>query len=1213
LFSIDTEAEGRTLLVSNWDGTYSFTGAVRDLSGGLDENQSGGLHLHFNLPGRTSDIETILDATLDNGVYTIEDTTLVASELFESLVKENKLYFDAHSIDYPNGEIRSQLRPLANYYYTATLNGQHAIDNSDSPAQGKINLDLTADKGVYYGSYNNLSFPIGDESETSQIGFNDVFEPLSAEYPLSLVKSNSTSGEWSAIDNIYRFSQSDLDELQNNSIHLASSDIFDNVAFRGTDGSEDVFSATSSFIAVSGVVQEPIELYRAYLSGYQEKSPVVSRGQGFVELVLQGNVLTVEGSFDNMEGALANVLSGGAHIQIGLAGDDGPIMHSLDVDTGVDGTSGVINEFDNIFELTEAEIAQLRNRSTYINIYSERYSTGELRGQILPLAENYFLSAVTASQSHDAAYSLDGGQFVIEVYSDSIFISGSVDHTADATYGLYVGLAGLEGQKIIDLNPIINIDNDRAFFNADQNSIENTPGLLALLSNREVYISTEDGPNNINLRGQVLPEIKSAFYSNLSGLKTVSISNSLSQGRMITELGKTNSISISGSVSNLEGLLSDMILYSGLPGQDGAIVNTLIPTVGSDMTEGILTAQNNTYTVSAEILEDLVARELYLQANTENETVGEVRGQCMALAPMYAESVITGSQISSDVSSQAHGLIEMEIHPQEINALGSVTNLPLEIEEVEYINMSSALDGPILRSMIWDNPADGVVTMSIEDNQQIYSESLIGEIESNRVSVIVRSPEHPSGAARGILMPPAQGLYIAPLSSAALTERTDNPGAGTAMLILRNDTEVKFVAGVVGIPTNSLRFRFGKGLPAVVDENPFNYLGFQPTPMGVIFNNNNVNNFTDQIISDIRSGLHHVKISSNTNNAFIDHVRGQIMPIGYQSYQGTFTNYHPQGATSSLGFGKIKATLNGTVISIEGHTTIDDSEVNLAWIGIGGVNEDGLPVYPVEITGQDILMQRIETFGGDDLVRLANKEMYIVIATDEFPDGAIRAQLMPDINYYPSPNTIDTPLDNANIVLQGDSSQLVTIEWTEIESPDDLKYVWELSEDENFEEVLLRVDRGDNNFISFTYDELDSLLRTDLGLVLGDDVNLFHRVVTTDGSEDTYGQSFGVTITIDEFVNVDELVINGLEEANLLPNITYHGQSLLMLNMSERKELTLEVISMNGVNLLHQNIETQIGTQHIELSMDNAAAGKYKMVLRDEHGAIKTLDWIIIQ
>jgi len=1316
--SINTQAKGRSLLVSNWDGSYSLTGSIKNLTGGLDNTTSEGMHLHFGLPGQSNDVEIEVLSSANNFDYTIEENLLDASEEFEMFLRENKIYFDVNSIGYPYGEIRSHLRPLSNYYYSATLNGQHVIANSDSPASGKLNVDVTNGRAVYYGSYHNLSFPLGDENEASQLGYNFVFESMSNVRPLLLSKTDVSAGTWNATDNTFVLEQADRDALENKFVHIAATDIFDNIIFRGrvladinrfantsnstpsitgdtlriegdlsvvydcnwaiatddedlmykyqlsmdslfenliyeqnslnqnevtisfvqlqnsldnagvaagdtvelfqriyiTDGSEDIYSPSSNFVAIRGIVEEPKEFFRAYLSGYQERSPVVSRGQGNINLVLQGNLLTISGTYDNLEGALAEQLNGGAHVQIGLAGEDGPIMFALNVSSSADATSGVINEFENIYQLSEEQIEIVRNREAYINIYSERFLTGELRGQILPQADNYYNASITASQFRDPSYSLDVGHLVLEVYADSIWVSGAIDHSEGNEYAIYLGLAGDEGQKIMDLDPIIDMDNEIALFIPGENKIANTSGMQVLMQNREIYVANNENTNGVKLRGQILPEIRAAFYSNLSGLKTVNISNSLAQGRIMVELGKENKVSFSGVASNFQGLVSDMFLSLGLPGIEGSMVTTLTPILSMDETTISLTTANNTISISDDLIGNLMDRELYIQTNSDNELAGEIRGQILALSPMYAESIITGSQVSADNSSQAHGLIEMEIHPQEINLLGSVSALPMEVDDVEYISASAALDGSILRSLNWEKNTDGDVTMGINENRQLYNETFVSEVESNRISIRVHSPQSPMGAARGILMPPAQALFIAPLSAAALTERTINSGHGVAMLVLRNDTQVKFLAGVDVIPTNSLRFRFAKGLPGVFDDNPFTYLGFLPNDFGGLsFNNNNINNFTEQIINDIRQGLHHVKISSSSNNDFEDYLRGQLLPIGYQSYQGTFTNYHPQGSTFSNEFGKVKAILNGTILSVEGHISIEESEVINVWIGQGGVNENSNLIYPIEISGEDILLQEIEAFGGDDLVNLANKQLNIVIATDEFPNGEIRAQLIPDINYYPSEVTIEVPIDNTNIVLQGDSSQLLTIEWVELESQDDLKYIWELSTDYNFEDIVMRVDRNANDFISFTYDELDSLFRTDFDLELGETVNLIHRVVVTDGSEDVYGDPYDISFTLDEFVDVDEFDIDGLENATLLPNFTYDGQTTLVLDLSKNKKLNIDIVNINRALLYSQEIEGNIGRQIIELGPLNLSSGKYQVIISNNIGSIKVLDWIIMK
>lgn len=1320
LRSIDTDAEGRAMLVSKWDDTYSFTGAVKNLTGGLNTDIAGGMHLHIGLPGDNGDIETIITSVANDSDYNVEENVINSTIQFDSLQSVNALYFNVHSVDFPNGEIRSQMRPLSNYYYTTTLNGKHVIDDSNSDALGKIYLDVSGNRSTYYGSYRGLSFPINGASTASAIGFNFVYENFIANQNLEIVVGNSNSGEWIAEDNMQITSQNTFDGFENKLAHIAVSDVFDNVALRGrlleeinqfpnasdlspstpndtlliegiltdaytstwtnaiddedlmykiqistspvfldviyegntldqntftisfvqlqsalasagvmsgdtldlyqrvyvTDGSEDTFGNVSSFTAINGLVEEPIESYRVYLSGYQQTSPVTSRGQGSVDIMLQGNVMTVEGSFEGMESSIADQLNGGAHIQIGLAGEDGPIMYSLNVDSGADESSGNINEFENIFEITNEELEIIKRKEAYISIYSDRYSTGELRGQILPIADDYFISALTTSQMLDPDYSLDVGQIVMEIYSDSIWITGAIHHSTNenTNYALYVGLAGQEGQKIINLNAVINLDGGVARFESGNNQLENTAGLLALIENREVYIATSSTEGVLNLRGQILPEIRSAFYAHLSGLKTTSISNSLSQGRVIMELGEEDVLSFTGNVAGLEKQFSDMMLHLGLPGMDGDIVGPMSAIQSMDLENYSLIAQNNTLTITDEILDAVIARELYLQVNTDDELVGEVRGQFMAMAPIYAESIITGSQISADRSSQAHGIVEMEIHPQEMNALGSISGLPLEIDDVDYLNASAALEGDLLGSMIWQNPNDGVATMSLEDNRRLYNAEFVDDMINNRISIRVSTPEYTLGAARGILMPLAQGLYVAPLSGATLRTNTINSGAGIAMLVLRNDTEIKFVAGIDAIPTNSLRFRFGKGYPGVVDDNPFNFLGFQPNGTGgVIYNNNNINNFTSQIINDIRAGLHHVKISSSSNNSFVDHVRGQMMPIGYQSYQGTFTDYHPQGATDSDDFGKVKATLNGTRISLEGNISLDGAQVTSAWIGVGGVNDDSVPIYPIAVIGEDMPLQSVETFGSEDIASLANKELHIVIATDEYPDGAVRAQLMPDINYYPAAVTIDNPVDGASIIIEGDSSQILTIDWVEIESPDPLKYVWILSRDQFFQDILLKVDRKDNDFISFTYAQMDSLLREDIGLDIGDATTVYHQVVTTDGSEDVSSEIYELTLTLDELVSVAEISIAGLEDVKLMPNLTYGGSTTLYLELTNRKDLSLDILGIDGKLMYNTSVQGVTGNQSINLAVNHLSAGKYQVILSDTQGGKVVLDWIVMK
>ena len=115
------------------------------------------------------------------------------------------------------------------------------------------------------------------------------------------------------------------------------------------------------------------EVYRARLSPMPTTPQTVNTilGEGEVILTLNGNSLTVDGTFTGMSSAAT-----GAHIHNGPPAQPGPVIHTLEVSQA---TNGSIN---GTISLTEEQGEALINHEFYIQIHSECNPPGELRGWV---------------------------------------------------------------------------------------------------------------------------------------------------------------------------------------------------------------------------------------------------------------------------------------------------------------------------------------------------------------------------------------------------------------------------------------------------------------------------------------------------------------------------------------------------------------------------------------------------------------------------------------------------------------------------------------------------------------------------------------------------------------------------------------------------------------------------------------------------------------
>ncbi|MFO7846511.1 MAG: CHRD domain-containing protein [Balneolaceae bacterium] len=113
------------------------------------------------------------------------------------------------------------------------------------------------------------------------------------------------------------------------------------------------------------------------LAGFHQTPPVRTAGMGFLLVELRGDSLTVSGEFHDLSNAYRS-----AYIQYGAPGKNGHRLFKLNSISGDDLQSGTFESDENQFKLTESQRDAISKGLLYINIASDRYRLGEIRGQI---------------------------------------------------------------------------------------------------------------------------------------------------------------------------------------------------------------------------------------------------------------------------------------------------------------------------------------------------------------------------------------------------------------------------------------------------------------------------------------------------------------------------------------------------------------------------------------------------------------------------------------------------------------------------------------------------------------------------------------------------------------------------------------------------------------------------------------------------------------
>ncbi len=116
------------------------------------------------------------------------------------------------------------------------------------------------------------------------------------------------------------------------------------------------------------------------LSGNNEVPAVTTTASGTANATLDGDELSVSGTYSGLSSALFEVSGSSAHVHNAPTGENGPIVFNLTVNASNGSFSGTKT-------LTDSEKDAFAAGRFYVNIHTENHNGGELRGQFSNIVE----------------------------------------------------------------------------------------------------------------------------------------------------------------------------------------------------------------------------------------------------------------------------------------------------------------------------------------------------------------------------------------------------------------------------------------------------------------------------------------------------------------------------------------------------------------------------------------------------------------------------------------------------------------------------------------------------------------------------------------------------------------------------------------------------------------------------------------------------------
>lgn len=554
---------------------------------------------------------------------------------------------------------------------------------------------------------------------------------------------------------------------------------------------------------------DPVDAtFVAILNGQQElPCPVTTTGFGNVTAELSGNTLTVSGSFSNLEADFDANIAGGAHLHAGMAGSGGPIVFLLDTDVDDDLRGGSFAAQSNTFELTDGQVDTLQAQGLYVNIHTTAHAAGEIRGQLLPSADDYSMAFLTGANENPSVMTPAIGGVAATLSGNTLTVSGSFSNLqgtiATEIQGgahIHTGLAGRNGPIAFPLTLEINDDQTGAVLPAAGNVFTLSDEQVAALDMQMLYVNIHsEFERSGEIRGQLLPYSVATFYVEASGHQARPVPvNTTGNGKLMLSLFADSTLSVSGSIDDLQSPIATQIqggghLHFGLAGQSGPIDFVLNLSIEEDATGALLLPAENTVTLTGDQLESIYLREHYANFHTDAVPTGEIRGQVMNLATNYYGSNLGGiNENPNAIKTTGNGFLLYEVCGNELVATGSFTDLISDFDASimggSHLHLGDAgSNGPIaqvLNANVADDLRSGFYRA--EENRFTLDSAQLAALMTGGLYFNLHSLNYPAGEIRGQLLKddnafPTEPIILTPEDGAEVevTEGDDGESAGT--------------------------------------------------------------------------------------------------------------------------------------------------------------------------------------------------------------------------------------------------------------------------------------------------------------------------------------------------------------------------------------------------------------------------------------------------
>ncbi len=325
------------------------------------QNLSGamtGAKLHIGAVGNVGAEVVNLSSFIDGNVITasLVPTTALLNSLFAG-----EIYLNIETAAHPNGELRSQVRLLKGLTFEAQSDGAQMVPPIANEGQSICIMRLSPKLDTLF--YDVVLDKIITNIDYSHLHVGDYGDPYGA---LQVDLSNSIVGH--RIKGIKRGSE--LNSVTINKLLVSNLAVVAHTTAHPDGeirGQAVRFAHEGYTVDLSGSAQVPFNASSAY-------------GSGIVSINRDGDQVY----YDWLAGDLSGVATS-AHFHNNVAGQNGPVIYDMSSVMQTSGTSATASGFWKSTDtppFLPANLLQFDSKNIYLNIHTDAFPGGEIRGQV---------------------------------------------------------------------------------------------------------------------------------------------------------------------------------------------------------------------------------------------------------------------------------------------------------------------------------------------------------------------------------------------------------------------------------------------------------------------------------------------------------------------------------------------------------------------------------------------------------------------------------------------------------------------------------------------------------------------------------------------------------------------------------------------------------------------------------------------------------------